>query len=350
MLAVPARTAVAQETQSGARNTFLPVLGSAPETNLQFGGTWLRTFRRGPDATTRVSQFQLSAIGTTRNQRRLSATLDVWSAANRRRDRVRAEIMDFPTPVFAVGPGSPESAEGTYTASGLDLQWLHQERIADRFYLGSLIRFDGVRAGEEDFTEWDSAVPIPTLKTKNQVKVQVMATFDTRDHQLAARTGSFAQVTGSTIPSFGPFHDQTGTFKYGLDARRYWSVARGGVLAVQATTEAVASAHASAEFLPAIGADTIMRGYVRSRFRDDAAVSAQAEYRSGFRRRLGVVAFGGIATLGRSVGDLGSHGLISSYGAGLRYQLSAADRSRIRIDYARGRRGGALYVALGEAF
>ena len=41
-------------------------------------------------------------------------------------------------------------------------------------------------------------------------------------------------------------------------------------------------------------------------------------------------------------------GSSASFGAGLRYQLSEADRSRIRIDYARGRSGGALYVALSD--
>ena len=105
--------------------------------------------------------------------------------------------------------------------------------------------------------------------------------FHSRDHQNAAQKGTFAQLTGSVAGQSNRGNAESWS-KYGVDVRHYWPLGVGGVLAAQATVEALASRDGSPDFLPAIGADSMMRGFVRSRFRDDAAAGVQAEYRSGY--------------------------------------------------------------------
>ena len=66
--------------------------------------------------------------------------------------------------------------------------------------------------------------------------------------------------------------------------------------------------------------------------------------------RVGWAGFVGVGA-SHALGRLnGGAQLLPSAGAGIRYALQPADRLTVRVDYARGRHGGGLYVALGEAF
>jgi hypothetical protein len=99
-----------------------------------------------------------------------------------------------------------------------------------------------------------------------------------------------------------------------------------------------------------IGADTSMRGYPRGRFRDRHAMTAQAELRSGYWRRVGAVAFAGAGTVAPTSGSLASGAWYPSVGAGLRYVLSPRDRTTVRTDFGIGRGSFGLTVGIGEAF
>ncbi|MCC6317586.1 MAG: hypothetical protein IT361_07840 [Gemmatimonadaceae bacterium] len=346
---LPLRILVAQGSAPSRHDVFLPVIGSAPETGLQLGATWLRAYWRGPGETTRPSRIQVALIATTHHQRRISASVDTWSSGNARRHRVSVEAQYYPLPVFGIGAEAPDEAEGRYTATGIDAQWLFQQRVIGPIYAGATLRYDGLRARDEDFSAWESLYPRPPLRTHPQVKAQAMLVRDTRDHQVAARAGALLQVVGGTATDRSAGSTRTSA-RLSTDFRRYLSLPAHGVLALQAAGTAMLRDGDVPDYFAALGADTLMRGYVRDRFRDKAAVAAQAEWRSGFVGRVGFVAFGSAGALGARIGDLGSHGAVFAGGAGLRFRLSEADRSRIRVDYARGRQGGALYVALGEAF
>lgn len=345
-----------------ARNAYLPVIGAAPETGVQFGGTWLRLFRRGADSATRTSQAQVYAIQTAKGQRRAFAMVDAWSEGNKRRRRARLELIDFPLPLFAVGQDSPDDLDATYVARGFDLQYLDQKGLSARgdgpWYRTILLGIDAVRATAPAFTRWNDSVARPEFSTRNQARFGPGLLYDSRDHALGPRKGTLAQgsvvmsIPGSALMALPSsiLAAGAGSLRSTLDFRRYTPAPGAGVLAVQTSIDIANSSSASFDDLASIGSDTLMRGYVRSRFRDSSATAIQAEYRSGYVRRFGVAVFAGVATLGPSLGRLGTHGLIASGGAGLRFQLAPAQRSVIRIDYARGRRGGGLYVALGEAF
>jgi hypothetical protein len=63
------------------------------------------------------------------------------------------------------------------------------------------------------------------------------------------------------------------------------------------------------------------------------------------------VLFGGAGVVAGRVGELRDGELLPTYGAGLRVQIDPAQRTAVRIDYGRGRKGNSgLYIGFNQAF
>jgi hypothetical protein len=78
--------------------------------------------------------------------------------------------------------------------------------------------------------------------------------------------------------------------------------------------------------------------------------ATQAEYRLELRKRLGLVAFGGVGGVGRRWSDFRSDQLLPAGGAGLRFTLDKKNHINYRVDLAFGREGRTLVIGVGEAF
>lgn len=329
------------DTSSRARLAILPVLGSAPETGGQFGATVVRVFRTGPAAHTRPSQLQVYAITTAQRQQRAFVQLDRWGSGNATRTRVRGEWQHFPLTYFAEGGADDEAL---FTAAGPEVSLLQLWRTGVAQYRGVGFRARDLRVSDVDLTGWTRAVA-PDLVGSAAITGQLVDIRDTRDHILGPTAGVFRQFTlgGTGSRDHAAGHRQRLSARLAGDLRRYDSVGR-GVLATRVSAEALVG-NASFDLLPAAGADTLLRGYTRGRVRDRAVGAAEMEYRSATWHRVG---FAGFAGMGASAGT--GHQWLPTVGAGVRYLLQPADRLTVRVDYARGRHGGGLYVALGEAF
>lgn len=327
------------------RWSALPVIGSAPETGVQYGATVVRVFRMGPASTTRASQAQFYAINTARDQRRVFLQLDQWSAGDAMRTRLRAEYTQFPLPFYPIVKSSPDTAEAWYTSSGPELSGSAQWRVRPGQYLGVGLRFRHVTVSKLDLAKWQFPSD-PRLPGSTSGTLQLFHVADTRDNVISARRGRVVQLTASATP-FRERGDgvERGTFgRLVSDARQYWS-AGSGVIAARAGIEHVLG-HAPFDMRPMVGSDTLLRGYVRGRYRDNSLGAVEVEYRSRAWRRFGFVAFGGAGVVLPTV----QRTPIPTWGAGLRYLLVPAERLAIRVDYGRGKGSGGLYVALGEAF
>ena len=96
-----------------------------------------------------------------------------------------------------------------------------------------------------------------------------------------------------------------------------------------------------------------MRGYYLGRYRDNALVATQAEYRFlpfPFSKRFGGAIFGGVATVGSSLKSLKADQLRASGGLGARFLLFPGKDIFVRFDYAFTREGSGYYLFIGEAF
>jgi hypothetical protein len=68
------------------------------------------------------------------------------------------------------------------------------------------------------------------------------------------------------------------------------------------------------------------------------------------RKRLGLVAFGGLGGVARKWGDFRADQLLPGAGAGLRFNLDKKNHINYRVDFAFGREGHTLSIGVGEAF
>jgi outer membrane protein assembly factor BamA len=173
-----------------------------------------------------------------------------------------------------------------------------------------------------------------------------VVTVDTRDDVILPRRGAYTQISATSYPAF---FGSTSTYHRAiLDARSYLPVGTGPVVALRAMVD-VAGGDVPVLGLPALGGSSRLRGYLDGRLRDRAAASFQAELRAPVRGPLGAALFveaGQVAAAPRSLRWSDPE---ASVGVGARWRLGQ-EGARIRLDFARGRRGSGLYITIGEAF
>ena len=324
----------------------LPVLGSAPETGFVGGATALRVSSPVADTVTRASTDQVYAAYTAKQQFRAFASTDRWSDANRWGVNAQLEYQRFPQPFFGIGNDAPESAEEWYEARSLIAGVSARGKVSRDLYAQVGYRYTNTTI--RDAEEGGVIERGELVGTQGGIVSQIVGgtAWDSRDNLFTPASGTFAQITaaysGDAIGADYRFG------RYTIDARRYLRLGR-GVLAGQAYAEAT-SGRAPFDQLSLLGSGTIMRGYVRGRYRDRDLAAAQAEYRTPVVGRFGVAAFAGAGTVAPSFSKLTSSTILPTYGAGARWLLIPKQRTTVRVDYGFGKSSSGLYIAFNEAF
>jgi hypothetical protein len=321
-----------------------PAVASAPETGLQLGVTVLAVFEPPAARHARPASVVATAIRSFKGQTRLSVEGERWAPGNARRLWGQLAWQRFPLPWYGVGAETSDDKE-LYTPQGVELQASVQQRLTGPLY---------VVAG----ARWlDQSMTIDSLGTLRGVvgatdsrimewSAGVLA--DSRDYVFAPTRGGFAQLTHAVSrPALGSdWHYQ----RTRLDARQYLPLGHAQVLAAQVVVSGSSGA-VPFDQLPMFGAGDMMRGYTRGRFRDAWSAAAQLEYRSPMVHGIGAVLFGGAGTVAPTADALADARILPTFGAGLRVQIDARQRTAVRIDMGRGRDGASgLYIGFNQAF
>jgi len=341
------------------KNSILPVLGSAPETGMQYGIALMRTRQPSDSLGTRPSAIIGNAVRTEKGQTRVFLDTDFWTPGNNWRLTTNSIWQEFPIGYFGIGDQTTEQSEINYTPRTLELAVTVQRRIAEaRWLMVSLRRIETQLVSSDSVTS-DVLPPLGTPATYfgvddllpsvegRHVVATVGMVGDRRDNIFAPREGHFVEATLGHSGSWnGSEYAYT---RLRIDARGYRPM-RKGVIAGQLFLQQV-NGDAPIDQLALVGNNTSMRGYAMGRFRDNGTITAQAEYRTGYRGRWGAAVFGGATIIGRSFSAIGDSRLLPSVGGGVRFRMDAVTRSAIRVDFAVGASGQAgLYVAFNEAF
>ena len=171
--------------------------------------------------------------------------------------------------------------------------------------------------------------------------------WDTRDDTWFPRSGQFAELSIDTSrQSFGSDRDYE---QYNLKWSGYWTVGDSDVLALNATACA-ASDRAPFHDICLLGSSKNLRGFESGRYRDDAMVTGQIEYRKRLSPRWGAVVFGGLGQVGNTFGDFDRENIRTSAGLGVRWIASQEHGVRISVDLAWGDGDNAAYFYVGESF
>jgi hypothetical protein len=326
----------------------LPVLGSAPETGVQFGGMLIRVTRpAGARATSRPTTDRILARATTRQQIQLEYERDAWFADDAWRVNTNVEYSRFPLAFYGFGASSPEAAEEFYRPRTITGSLLVQRRLQRGLYVGAgyALARTWMRRLDPDGVLVTNTIPGSRGGTVATLDLSLVA--DTRDNVYAPRRGHW--VTAQWSPSRRALGSQFTFARTLLDARLYRPLGARTSLALQGVLDDMAGTPPF-DRLPTIGTSSIMRAYERGRYREQTLAAAQLELRRDVHRRLAVAAWGGIGTVASSVGALGDARVLPSAGVGGRWYLFPSERLAARLDLAFGRAATGIYVGIGEAF
>jgi SSS family solute:Na+ symporter len=222
-------------------------------------------------------------------------------------------------------------------------------RVSTGLYVGGAVMWMGTQVDPQSAPPIH--VPLPDVDRSHATLVApgLQGELDTRDDDYWPKHGSLAKLKGWFFT--GALGSSRQFERYLVGGCWYGHVPwHQLVIATNASAQA-ASGDAPFYALPSVGTgEYALRGYQQGRYRDKVMVTAQAEARWHSPGRLGATAFGGLAQVAPSVGDLGNALVLPAGGAGVRYQMTRKYPMHLRLDYAWGRNEGLLYFAVGEAF
>ena len=93
-----------------------------------------------------------------------------------------------------------------------------------------------------------------------------------------------------------------------------------------------------------------MRGFSRDRYRDNHTLSMTAEWRHKFTPRWGMVAYGEAGRFAPSLHALADGRTITTWGSGVRWQVTAERDMNVGIDLAVSSDDRAVFIQIGERF
>ena len=219
--------------------------------------------------------------------------------------------------------------------------------VANNFYAG--FRFIGVETNVSVDLPPET-IPPELLPPDYGIDLTLMnlaprMVFDTRDNEFYPTTGKL--IEGEVQVSSESLGSDLDYQRYELTWNQYRALGARGVLAVRVAAK-FAAGDAPFFVYPSFGQGADLRGYTAGTYRDRMLIAGQVEYRLRLRKRLGVVAFGGVGGVGPALGEFDT--ALPSAGVGLRFVVAPENDISLRVDIAWGRDDRQVYVGIGEAF
>lgn len=175
--------------------------------------------------------------------------------------------------------------------------------------------------------------------------VGAKVSYDIRDNLTAPNRGVYVLLAqkyyGRWIGNTSPFMS--------TDLRVCWYTPmwKGSVLATQFHA-LYTYGRTPWSMLAYVGGSYNMRGYYEGRYRDKGEMDAVVELRQHVYRRVGVVLWGGAATIFPKLNDVTLKHVLPNYGAGLRWEFKK--NVNVRFDVGIGRNEWGVVFNINEAF
>jgi outer membrane protein assembly factor BamA len=349
------RRPAADSTQFTPKIVLAPVATYEPQTSLGLGvGAKLLFKFRGSGPETRTSNLPLAITYTLRDQFIFWSGYTVFFNQERYLLKGNLVFSKYPFPYYGTGNTTGEEDLLPITYNNLQVEPLLLRQVGREIFVGGGIRYNLIYGTKlnEDLNDLPAGTSLQDELGSTSLGLEFAATLDRRNNVLYAEEGAFLEFThGVYATALGSTHD----FQLSkLDYRNYFSVSarRPDVLGFQVYTR-VAWGDTPPLELSGLGGEERLRGFQEDRFRDRAAVFAQAEYRWQALERIGMVFYGGVGDVFATAGDLRLDRLKYSLGSGLRLKIVPAENLNIRFDYALGLGPGQeanFYLGIAEAF
>lgn len=288
-----------------------------------------------------ASSLQAFGLYTDNDSRAFGAQLQTYSANDQWRLSALAANGTFNLDFFGTGTsaGDPDISVG-WKLEGTAAQTKLSYRIADDWFVGGKVRYVSV---DEKFELSAGSVVVPFASDVKVTGGSVVIERDTRDNSFNAYRGSLLEIEAGHNWRGG---GRDGSYN-GYTARYRWYTP----LSEKTVVALEGRACRKTSDAPLFDLCFLqLRGSSLTRYIDRTSFSTQAEFRARVAGRFGVVAFAGAGAVARSLGDVTSDDIVTTFGAGVRYMVLQSQRINLRVDAARSAGSTALYVSVGEAF
>ncbi|WP_289859314.1 BamA/TamA family outer membrane protein [uncultured Muribaculum sp.] len=265
-----------------------------------------------------------------------------------RNDRRRIDydlyFSSFPTKFWGIGydNGVKGSNETDYKELTVDFTANFTWQVLPNLYVGPSAQVSYVDARNvENPLMWQGG-PLRTTT----IGLGGVLRYDTRDNLTATTRGWMLQAEQRFCPRFLGNGNNAFSFTR-LTASTYVPVWRGCTLALQA--RAVYNyGNVPWSMMSTFGGNSTMRGYYKGRYRDKAEADLTVEFRQHLWHRIGMVVWGGVATVAPSPGSMRLSRLLPNCGIGYRWEFKRL--TNIRVDYGIGRGCSSFIFSINEAF
>jgi hypothetical protein len=325
-----------------------PVVYYTPETSLAWGLVGIHHFRLGRALqASRLSHYRFNFVRTQNKQSIAQVDYELYLADGKFLVDGVAKYSYYPDRFYGIGNRAREEDREDFTSSNWRLQLNLQRRWGRSAFIGlHLETYDvSMRAVESDGQLAGAAVPGAAGGTVTGLGA--FAKWDSRDNTFSPASGTYFSLFFNRF-----FRALGGDFAFGqvtLDARGYFGLGRGQVIAAQGVLRAV-QGEAPFLMLPKFGGLNLLRGYYDGRYCDRGLLALQAEYRRPLWGRFGACVFAGIAQVQPRFSLLELAGFHLAGGAGLRYKFNRRENLNVRLDIGFAGAAPAFYLTFAEAF
>ncbi|WP_338769221.1 hypothetical protein WAF17_09395 [Bernardetia sp. ABR2-2B] len=341
----------AEKTQDSIRFrsklVLSPGLTYSPVTSWGVGTGINWNFRfKNISSSTRTSNAGNMIAYTLRNQFIIGSRYTIFTNHENYMIRGNSRYSKFLQSYFGIGISSRKEDEEIIDYQNIRSSNILYKKIFGQFFLGVGFRYRNIwniKYNKEGLIDMEKPFG---YKGSVAIGWQLGAILDSRDNILNCFKGvfyNFRYVNHQKIGGSIPFRTLQ------MDMRHYFKLSeRNDILAFQAFGIFNSQTTPLLELAP-LGGNELMRGYIQGRFIDNNVIATQAEYRFPILEPIGMVIFGSIGQVYNSVSELNLSNLKTGYGAGIRFQLSKAERLNLRFDIAKGDNLN-FYFGVAEAF
>jgi hypothetical protein len=346
---------VSSEKDSSRSGSFvvLPAVGYAQETGFEYGiASTYNFYIDKENLDSRTSNVTLIGTLTTKKQKNIKLTSDIWTKNNDYHIISELRFRDWPFNFYGLGNDTWKADEDYLDQKLYRIKLDGEKRFAPNFYAGINLNYENFQFND---IESGGIFESPEVLGKDggqYMALGVSALYDTRNNTTYTTNGFYGRAKYSYAPNFFGKDNFVGN-QIEFDIRGFYPITKHLTVAAQGLFRGTYGKNVPFYVMRELGGDMTMRGYYLGRYKDKNYMTAQAELRYRFHPRIGINAFLGTGSTFSKQHDMR---LIPSYGAGLRYFFSLEHNSSIRFDYAFGeqrpgeKRQSGFYLSISEAF
>ena len=346
---------VSSEKDSSRSGSFvvLPAVGYAQETGFEYGiASTYNFYIDKENLDSRTSNVTLIGTLTTKKQKNIKLTSDIWTKNNDYHIISEIRFRDWPFNFYGLGNDTWKADEDYLDQKLYRIKLDGEKRFAPNFYAGINLNYENFQFND---IESGGIFESPEVLGKDggqYMALGVSALYDTRNNTTYTTNGFYGRAKYSHAPNFFGKDNFVGN-QIEFDIRGFYPITKQLTVAAQGLFRGTYGKNVPFYVMRELGGDMTMRGYYLGRYKDKNYLTAQAELRYRFHPRIGINGFLGTGSTFSKQHDMR---LIPSYGAGLRYFFSLEHNSSIRFDYAFGeqrpgeKRQSGFYLSISEAF